>query len=60
MKPLDMFRHKKVPALTFTVYLVVRQNNITAARGILSDGTRTSIPTPVLASDWEQEGEAVK
>jgi len=53
MKPLDVFRHKAVPALTFTVMLVVRQNNQTAARGILKDGTRTSILTATLMSDWE-------
>ena len=53
MRPLDVFRHRMVPELTFTVYLVVRQNNQTAARGILKDGTRTSILTATLMSDWE-------
>ena len=53
MKALDVFRHKTVPALTFTVMLVVQQNKQTAARGILSDGTRTSILTAKLMSEWE-------
>jgi len=53
MKPLDVFRNRQVPALTFTVMRVIRQNNVTAARGILVDGTKTSIPTAMLLAEWE-------
>jgi len=54
MKALDVFRHRKVPELRFTVMQLVRQNNITAARGVLGDGTRTAIPCATLLADWEE------
>jgi len=54
MKPLDVFRYRKVPELTFTVMQVVRRNNVSAARGLLGDGTRTAIPCATLLADWEE------
>ena len=52
MRPLDVFSHRRTPELRFTVMQVVRQNNVTAARGLLGDGTRTAIPTATLLKDW--------
>jgi hypothetical protein len=54
MRPLDVFRNKLNPELTFLVLKVFQQNNTPVARGVLKpSGTHTVIRSQRLTDEWE-------
>jgi hypothetical protein len=54
MRPLDVFRNKLNPELTFLVLKVFQQNNTPVARGILKpSGTHIVIRSQRLTDEWE-------